>query len=334
MEKTMRKFSLICSLAAILGLFLAAPASAKVVLKMAGQHSKEFLTTKLMAEFAKNVEERTKGEVQVRLSPANKLGDYNQVYEKLMRGTIDLATITIPSQPDARLDAAYLNYLAVDYEEARRIFAPGSSLFKLVESINESLGVKFLAFNVEGFGGFGTTKLPDNVYDPKAPKNFLMRMPPMAVFQIPCEDEGFQTVSIPSDKLHAALQTGAADGVSGWPADANYVKLRDVIKYFIANDNFLENTAYLISLKTWDKLTPEQQEIVRDEALKASAASFELAQRHDSYFLDEMEKAGIQVIRFNKEQLKAWADWCRKTSWKKLEAHLTKEVIDSLLADY
>ena len=306
----------------------------KVKLRLAGQYAPEHTTTVLMKEFAKIVKDRSNGEIEVKVYPASQLGDYTQIFEELRRGTIDMATISIPSQFDTRLEAVYLHYLAMNYEEARRIYAPGSKMFKLIEEVNDGLGVKFLAFNIEGFGGFGTTKLPDNLDDPAGRKNVLMRVPPMAVFQIPCDDEGFQTVSIPFAELYTALQTGIADGWSGGPAMVNYVQFRDVIKYFIACNNFMESNSYMMSKQVWDKLSPEHQKIIQDAALEISAKSFDLAEADDAKYIVELEKAGINVVKFTPEQLQAWADLCRKVTWPKMESRLTKPVIDDLLQDY
>lgn len=306
----------------------------KVKLRLAGQYAPEHTTTVLMKEFAKIVKDRSNGEIEVKVYPASQLGDYTQIFEELRRGTIDMATISIPSQFDTRLEAVYLHYLAMNYEEARRIYAPGSKMFKLIEEVNDGLGVKFLAFNIEGFGGFGTTKLPDNLDDPAGRKNVLMRVPPMAVFQIPCDDEGFQTVSIPFAELYTALQTGIADGWSGGPAMVNYVQFRDVIKYFIACNNFMESNSYMMSKQVWDKLSPEHQKIIQDAALEISAKSFDMAEADDAKYIVELEKAGIKVVKFTPEQLQAWADLCRKVTWPKMEERLTKPVIDDLLKDY
>ena len=306
----------------------------KVKLRLAGQYAPEHTTTVLMKEFAKIVKDRSNGEIEVKVYPASQLGDYTQIFEELRRGTIDMATISIPSQFDTRLEAVYLHSLAMNYEEARRIYAPGSKMFKLIEEVNDGLGVKFLAFNIEGFGGFGTTKLPDNLDDPAGRKNVLMRVPPMAVFQIPCDDEGFQTVSIPFAELYTALQTGIADGWSGGPAMVNYVQFRDVIKYFIACNNFMESNSYMMSKQVWDKLSPEHQKIIQDAALEISAKSFDMAEADDAKYIVELEKAGIKVVKFTPEQLQAWADLCRKVTWPKMEERLTKPVIDDLLKDY
>ena len=319
----------------VAGLMFAGAAQAeKVKLRLAGQYAPEHTTTVLMNEFAKIVKERSNGEIEVKVYPASQLGDYTQIFEELRRGTIDMATISIPSQFDTRLEAVYLHYLAMNYEEARRIYAPGSKMFKLISDVNDGLDIKFLAFNIEGFGGFGTTKLPDNLDDPAGRKNTLMRVPPMAVFQIPCDDEGFQTVSIPFAELYTALQTGIADGWSGGPAMVNYVQFRDVIKHFIACNNFMESNSYMMSKQVWNKLSPEHQKIIQDAALEISAKSFDLAEADDAKYIVELEKAGINVVKFTPEQLQAWADLCRKVTWPKMESRLTKPVIDDLLQDY
>ena len=319
----------------VAGLMFAGAAQAeKVKLRLAGQYAPEHTTTVLMNEFAKIVKERSNGEIEVKVYPASQLGDYTQIFEELRRGTIDMATISIPSQFDTRLEAVYLHYLAMNYEEARRIYAPGSKMFKLISDVNDGLDIKFLAFNIEGFGGFGTTKLPDNLDDPAGRKNTLMRVPPMAVFQIPCDDEGFQTVSIPFAELYTALQTGIADGWSGGPAMVNYVQFRDVIKHFIACNNFMESNSYMMSKQIWNKLSPEHQKIIQDAALEISAKSFDLAEADDAKYIVELEKAGINVVKFTPEQLQAWADLCRKVTWPKMESRLTKPVIDDLLQDY
>ena len=330
MKKLLSLAAFILSLSLIFG----PAAQAEITLKMAGQYAPEHTTTKLQQEFADRVAERTKGEVKVRVFPANQLGDYTQVYEELRRGTIDMATISVPSQFDTRLEASYLHYLALDYEDALEVYGRGSPMFKITEEVHESLGVKFLGFNVEGLGGFGMVKLPENLDKPNAPRNVIMRVPVMAVFQIPCEDQGFQTVSIPFAELYTALQTGVADGWSGGPAMVNYIQYRDVIKYFVASNNFFENTSYLMSKGVFDKLSPEQQQVIIEEARIITDKSFEVSRNDEEGYLKQMEESGIQVVRFTPEQLQAWAKHCREVSWPKMEERLTKPVIDALLSGY
>ena len=88
---------------------------------------------------------------------------YTLVYEELIRGTIDMALISIPSQFDSRLELIYVPYLMRDYGEAAEVFKQGGWLFNKMAELHGELGVLFLGFNVEGFGGLGLTKEPKEV---------------------------------------------------------------------------------------------------------------------------------------------------------------------------
>jgi len=334
-KKTGRLFSLMAILlVAVLGLSSPANAADKHRIKVASQYAKDHPATKALEEFKKRVEKESDGRISIRLFPANQLGDYTQVYEELRRGTIDMGLISVPSQFDTRLEVTYLHYLAMNYDEARKIYARGSALFNAMDKLHNALDVKFLGFNVEGFGGLGLAKMPENLLDPAKDKGILLRVPPMAVFKDTAADEGFNTVSVPFAELYTALQTGVADGWSGGPAILNYLQFRDVIKYFLVNNNFFENTSYLMSDKVWKSFDAEDQKLIADAVADLSAKSFQVAQDGDEEYQKKLSEAGIEVIKLSDAQLKAWADQCRKVTWPKLEERLSKELIDELKAQY
>jgi TRAP-type C4-dicarboxylate transport system substrate-binding protein len=316
-----------------LSLFCGAPAQAAVTLKFAGQYPLEHPTTVLMQEFADAVKERTKGEVIIQLFPANQLGDYTQVYEEVRRGTIEMALITIPGQFDPRLEVPILPYIALDYDDVRKIYVPGSAVYKLSEKLNEAQGVKFMGFNVEGFGGLGAIKLP-NMDKPDAKKAFILRVPPMITWQVVGEDHGFQIITIPFADLYTSLQTGVADGWYGGPPGDNWYGFRDVIKYFVVCNNAVFVSGYVMNMAAFNKLSPENQKVLQEEAARIGKKSIGVSQEMDEKLLKQMEDYGIKVVRFTPEQLKTWAEYTRRVSWPKLKDSLSKEVIDTLLSQY
>jgi TRAP-type C4-dicarboxylate transport system, periplasmic component len=311
-----------------------ADAAEKMRIRVATQYAKGHPALTALNQFKERVESATGKRIAINIFPANQLGDYTQVYEELRRGTIDMGLISVPSQFDPRLEVTYVHYLASTYPEARKIYAPGSYLWKTVEKLHGDLGVKFLGLNVEGFGGLGLTKKPDNLTDPTAPKNILLRVPPMDVFKLTADEEGFRTVTVPFAELYTALQTGVADGWSGGPPVVNYLQFRDVIKYFLVNNNFFENTAYLMSGKVWDKLSAEDRTVIQNAVNDLAAASFDVAQKADEENLKKMSDAGIEVIRLNENQLKSWATQSREKTWPKLADRLSAELINGLRAQY
>jgi len=305
-----------------------------VKINFAGMFAPDHPVTLAQNGFKKEVEAATEGRVKVRVFPANQLGDYTQVFEELSRGTIDMGLINIPSQFDPRLEVMYLHYLATNYDEVRETYSPGSYLFTTMEHLIREQNVNLLGFEVDGFGGFGLTKLPESVGTAGISKNVLLRVPPMDIFKTAAEDQGFQTVSVPFAELYTSLQTGVADGWSGGSSTLNYLQFRDVIKYFVVSNNFIDAYGWLASDKLWKKLKAKDRSIVKKIALKYASLSIDAAEKNDLKHQEKLKEKGITVIKLSDEELKLWAKQAREETWPKLRDRLTPELIDSVQKAY
>lgn len=314
--------------------FISSAEAKKIRIRIAGQYAKDHLATQALYKFKKKIEAGSDKRIRVSIYPANQLGDYTQVYEELRRGTLDMAQITVPSQFDTRLEIACLNYLAINYNEARKIYGRDSILYSIMSQLHSDLGIHLLGFHAEGFAGLGMVKKPDNMRDPVKPKNILVRVPSMAVFKNTINDEGFQTVSIPFAELYTALQTGVTDGWSGTPPMTTYLQFREVCKYYMVNNSFFEADSYLMSKKSWEKLSEADKKLVADTVVELSEKSFDIAEQNDLNYLKKLEGAGVQIIRLSDEELSAWANHARKTTWPGLQQRLTKELLDKLSNHY
>jgi TRAP-type C4-dicarboxylate transport system substrate-binding protein len=326
----------ILSSVAITATLLAAfETSAATRLTMAGQFNEDHIATKAQRVFADQVAKETDGRVEVRVFAANQLGDYTQVYDELRIGTIDMALISIPSQFDKRLELGYVHYIAKDYEDIRKNYSPGSFVYTKMEELHKEQGVKFMGFHVDGFGGLGLTTLPESVEDIKSPKKgVLVRGPPMDIFKLAADDQGFRTVSIPWADLYTAMQTGVADGWAGGTSSLNYQQFRDVIKYYVVNNNFIEHTGWLLSEKALKKVSAEDAVIIERLANELAANSIVESQKNDEEGLALLEKAGVKVIRLNDTQLQSWADTARSETWPKLTSVLGEKLIKELEKEF
>ncbi|MCH6266970.1 TRAP transporter substrate-binding protein DctP [Neobacillus citreus] len=305
----------------------------KITLKVAGQYPLEHPNTKNLMKFKDEVEKASKGRIEVKVYPANQLGDYTLVYEEVMRGTIDMALISVPSEFEPKLEVNYVHYLAENYEKAKELFKPGSFIYNTNVKLHEKLGVKFLSFHVEGFGGIGTTKEIKNPTEPGADKGLLIRVPPIDVFRGNAQDLGFRTVAVPFAELYQALQTGVAEGWVGGPPSANYTEVRDVIKYYYQYNNFFENTSLVMNLDLWKKMSPDDQKIIQDAASALGQRSVDAAEKDDKEYMEKLKQAGVKVITFSDEDLKKFAEFTRKTTWPKLKDRLGEDIVNGLSAD-
>lgn len=301
--------------------------AAPVVLKFAGQNPPEHFATISMNEIAKEVAQKTNNRVQIKVFPANQLGDYSLVYEELIRGTIEMACISFPSQFDNRMDLIYVQGYTSSYEQVTKVYDPNGWFFKKMDEFNSRLGVKLLGMYLEGMVGIGTVKEMRNPLDPKVDKGLLLRIPNMDVFKTALEGAGFRTISIPFADVYQAMQTGVCDGDTGYSIVAAYTTFGDVIKHWY---NFNKNTECLgimVSDKVWNKLSAGDQKILKEAVSKQAARSITNAKANDQKYLDLMKKRGIKVHMYTAKELKPMMDAFAVT-WSKLDQSKGKGLMD------
>lgn len=78
-----------------------------ITLKFATQHPVDHVAQTSAENIEKAIEEGTEGRVLVDIYPASQLGDYLQVYEEIMRGTIQMAHISGNDSFDPRGTSIY-----------------------------------------------------------------------------------------------------------------------------------------------------------------------------------------------------------------------------------
>ncbi len=312
----------------------AAPEAKPITLRMATDHPIEHMATRSAKAIVEEVKAKTNGRVLIDLYPASQLGDYNTVYEEIVRGTIDIGHITIPDSLDGRLGSAYTPYLTTGYDEAKKVYAPGSFLYNKFVEYNDKLGVKFLGFYLEGYIGMGTKKEPKDFSTPGANKGLKIRVWAAPASRAPMEDLGYTPITVPYAEAPTAIQTGVVDGWIGGTPNVNYHWVGEVIKYFYITHMHAESTAYVMSNKTFAKLTPEDQKVVVEAFSTQSKASFDLAKDEDEKWAAELEKKGVKVTRLSNEEVQKLAEYVRANTWPKLEEVYTKELLDGLKEQY
>ncbi|MCL1809338.1 MAG: TRAP transporter substrate-binding protein DctP [Clostridiales bacterium] len=305
-----------------------------IVLKLASDAPIDHIATRLNEAAAEKVKERTDGRVVVDYFGASQLGSYESVYQEIVMGTVDIAQITVPDALDARLGAAYLPYYATSFEEAEVLYAPDSYMTKVFAELTAQNGVRFLGWVLEGFIGMGVVKDPSNVFEPGAVKGIKLRSPAMATFRIVQEDLGYNPITITYAEVPMAIQTKVVDGWIGGTPNMNYAWVGEIITKMYVNYLHAEATSYVMSEKSLEKLSPEDQQIVIDVFREQSVQSIKDARDNEEVYKAKLtDDYGVEVVEFTKEQLQKNADFVRDVTWTKLEEVLTPELIAGFRAE-
>lgn len=339
--KRIKKF-VVFLLITVLALSLAACGGSKdssgggeevIKLRLAGQHTGDHPATEALNRIKEKIEKDSDGRIQVTVYPSNQLGDYTLVYEEIMKGSIDMAHIFVPSQYNEKLEINSIPYLIENYEAMQKVFSPGSFFYETYGKMQEDLGVKLLGIYAEGFIGYGSKDLPENLKDPTAKKSTLIRTPAMDVYKLATEDMGYPSTTIAYADLYSALQTGVADGWVGGTALMNYLSFRDVIDNFIPYNCFIENTAYVMNNDLWTSLSDEDKNIINNAFVDESKNSFSTAKEEDAKALDALKESDINVVELTDAERKVIADHVRNTTWPKLEQKFGKDIMQGIKQD-
>ena len=301
--------------------------AAPLVLKFAGQNPPDHFATVSMRDIAKEVEKNTNGRIQIKVFPANQLGDYSLVYEELIRGTIEMAAISFPSQFDSRMDLIYVHGYTSSYAQVAKVYDPNGWFFKKMDEFNKALGVKLLGMYLEGMVGMGTVKEMRDPLNPKVDHGVLLRIPNMDVFKTALEGSKYRTISIPFADVYQSMQTGVCDGDTGYSIVAAYTALGDVIKHWYNLNKNTECLGIMISAKVWDKLSNDDKKVLQAAVNKQTALSIKNAEANDKKFLELMRKKGIKVHPYTTEQLRPLMDAFAAT-WGQLDQSKGKELMD------
>lgn len=301
-----------------------------LVIKVAGISPIEYRSTEGLYRIADKVGEATDGRIKMDIFPMNQLGDYTQVLSEIMRGTIEMGLIFLPSEYDVMLEIGSLPFLADNYDDMRDQLSPGSYVYEIIDEAISKLGMKLLRINGEGFIGVGSAKKPANYAEPAADKDTLIRVAPLEVYKETAEDMGYRTTSIPYADTYSAIQTGVCDGWIGGSSEINYQVFRDVINYYIPYNCLFDQTAFLINQEIWDSLSPEEQATIKEAIDIEADLSFKDWEAIDLENVEKMTDYGIEVLEISEEDREALAEHIRNVTWPKLEDKFGKDVLDKV----
>ena len=299
-------------------------------LRVAGQDPEDHPNTIALRELKERVESSTDGRIKMTIYPAGQLGDYTTMYEEVMKGSIDMALINVPSQYEPKMEFLYVPYLASSYDEVEEIYNMDSVVGKEFAKLNKENDVKWLGFSMSGCVGIASTKELENPADFGMDKGVVIRIPGMDIFKNHMADFGFRTVSIPYAELYTALQTGVVDGCIGTSPLDTYSTVRDVINYYYLYNVFFDCMSYVFNDETFNELLPEDQELIIEICNELSIKSVAQARERDNEYLKKLEECGVEIVEFTPDELKGFAKETRDETWPKLADRLSEELMTTL----
>lgn len=295
----MKTPSLLCAVALAAALMTAPAAAQNVTLRSADIHPDGYPTVEAVIYMGKLVEERTKGRIKIQMFNNAALGSEKDTIEQTRFGVIDMN----------RVNTAPFNNLVPQTQVLGMpfLFRSVDHMHKVVDGpIGDEIlaaftphGLVGLAFYDSGARSFYTTKKPvKGLADLKGMK---VRVQQSDLWIAMMKAFGANATPMPFGEVYSSLETGVVDGAeNNWPS---YESSRhfEVAKNYTLTEHSLAPEALVISKISWDKLSPDDQKIVRQAAKESVGKMRELWTAREKASEEKVREAGVTVIKVDKQ---------------------------------
>jgi tripartite ATP-independent transporter DctP family solute receptor len=280
--------------ATLAGVMSAAPAFSETTLRIGTVLAPDDPMGQGLDKFAAEVEEATGGEVVVEVFHNSQLGDTTEMLDQARAGA-NVGTVTDVARlsefvPSLAIMSA--PFLFDSYEEADK-FAQSEAYLGWGDELAEEAGLAMLASNWYQGARHALTQKP--VSSPEDLSGVRMRTIGAPVWIETIRAMGAEPTPIPWGEVYSALQLGTIDAAEAQPTAIRGAKLYEVIKNVTLTGHIQLVTALVVSADSWNQISPESQEIVRNLAVENGRYASGLTIAMGDEALAEVEASGVAV---------------------------------------
>ncbi|MHB8827940.1 MAG: DctP family TRAP transporter solute-binding subunit [Syntrophales bacterium] len=215
--------------------------------------------------FAKYVNEKTNGEIEVQVFPLGQLGGERSMCEQVQGGTLQMTSATasvlanfVPEIGIIELPFIYPDrdaaYKTLDDQDVRERFAKYA----------DAKGFVFIGYTENEFRDMTNSKRP--IKNPEDLKGLKMRVLEAPMMIDTFKALGTNPTPLPFPEIYNALQQKVIDGQDNPIFTSIMMKFTEVNKFATITNHVLTECPTVVNKDFWKSLTPEQQRIFREAA--------------------------------------------------------------------
>ncbi|MBI2192955.1 MAG: TRAP transporter substrate-binding protein DctP [Planctomycetes bacterium] len=278
---------------AVLGVILLASALDGQTLKFATLAPEGSTWMKVMTALDQEVRKGTQGRVSFKFFAGGVKGDEKSVLRQMKLGVVDSAGLAGLGLGDILPDARALDipFLLRTDEEVDLVY---EKLFPRFAGSLEKEGYVLLGLSEVGFVHFFSQKPVRKMEDLRATKCWMWSGDPLA--EVALKKLGVSPIPLSLADVLTALQTGVIDTFYSPPLGAIALQWFTRVKYFQEFPMTHSTGGLVVTLKAFQKLKPEDQNLLRAAARRRMQELVKLTRKESQEALAALKKAGIEFI--------------------------------------
>ena len=270
---------------------------------------------RLCRMFAAEVAKRSGGDLTAEVYPNSSLIKTNAQFSAMRKGALDLSLYPMPyaggELPETNI--GLMPGLVTTYDQGLRW--KKEPVGKALSDFLADKGILLISW-VWQAGGVASRSKP--IVAPEDAKGMKVRGGSREMDMVQ-QTAGTAVLSVPSNEIYAAMQTGAYDAVITSSTSLISFRLEEVAKSLTSGAGasyWFMLEPLMMSKAIFDKLPKNQQDIILAVGAELEAFGRKGAQDDDAEVAKVYEKAGAKVSALDAAIVGKWRDIARDTAWK------------------
>jgi TRAP-type C4-dicarboxylate transport system substrate-binding protein len=245
--------------------------------------------------WAKRVEERTKGGLKMQIFHSAQLGVEEDIIEQLRQGA------NIGQNTDAARLGTYVKGLAVlngpyfaeTLDDVGKL-AKAPSIVQWQDELAQKHGLKVVCFDwVQGYRHFFTNKA---VRKPGDLAGLRIRTPPAPIWQESIRALGAAPTAMAFGDMYPGLQQQAIDGVELVYNNIPGARFYEVVKFASETRHIMLVNFQIVSTAFFNGLPPDYQSALTEECAKAGRETSEKILASEKTVREDLKKRGMTIV--------------------------------------
>ncbi|MEP5761401.1 MAG: TRAP transporter substrate-binding protein [Litoreibacter sp.] len=288
------KFNAVLGGAALSGLLaVAATTAGAAELRGWNVHVEDYPVSIAMESFMAEVAERTNGEVTGKIFHNGVLGNQPDAIEQIRLGVIDFGEFSLGPMGQSIPET---NVVSLPF-----IFKSIPQMYRLMDgevgaAIGEGMkakGMVPLGWYDAGARSFYNSQTPINT--PADVTGLKVRVMSNDLFVKMVEAMDGNATPMAFSEVYQSIKTGVVDGAENNPPSYESTNHYEVAKYYSLTEHLIIPECLCMSLKSWDKLTEDQQKIMLEAGQKSATLQRELWQKREAASMETVQAGGTIV---------------------------------------
>lgn len=270
---------------------------------------------RLCRKFAVEVEKRSGGALKASVYPGSSLMKTNAQFSSMRKGALDMSLVPLSYAGGevAETNIGLMPALVPSYEQGAAW--KNAEVGKQLARVLDAKGVMIVSW-VWQAGGVASRARP--LVTPDDAKGLKVRGGSREMDMM-LKQAGASVITLPSNEIYAAMQTGAMDAAMTSSTSFISFKLEELAKHLTSGRQrtyWFMLEPLMISKEVFGKLPKAQQDLVMAVGAELEAFAMEAAKADDKLAAEIYAKAGAKVYDMDEPTLKKWQAIARDTAWK------------------